>query len=413
MSRRKKPSLSTVMAFMSDEAQTESENPSDSPEALTLDIATILPDPGQPRRLLPDDLAEAVNSGSLVVFEAVRQWVERGESPNADTGLRRTIHELKRLADSIAQHGLINPISVREPRPGETSPSGIDYLIVTGERRYWAHVHLANTDQQIREGALRTDPTQIKATIAPPGVTVRAHQFIENLMREDINAVERARGMWSLRYELSGVNHGSPEAEIDTKSLIPWRKVEETLSISKRYRIFTTSVLNLSPEAQKIIENHSLAERTIRPIVQKLKNNPTLQVKALEQVVAWQAENEAEDGPARSVVASVKELVEKLLADETRAKQPSVTPESSAPLARAVSSAPVIRFRTKVRQTLDFLNRLKAEDKNQLTEALERDEFADVMIDLRNLRQQLDALLGEKQPEAENEPPNSDDGDEQ
>ena len=426
MSRRKKPALSTVMAFMSDETQNSVQVDTDSQVSQTLPIATILPDPGQPRRLLPEDLIEAVTDGTMTTIEAVQHWIERGEADNAETGVRRNVHELKRLAQSIAQHGLINPISVREPRSDETLPPGIDYLIVTGERRFWAHVYLTSQEQLIQEGQTTASPDQIKATIAPPGVTIRAHQFIENLLREDINAVERARGMWSLRYELSGVNrgspstdsateaevnHGSPDTEINSKSLVPWARVEEILGISKRYRIFTTSVMNLSPEAQAIIENHSLAERTIRPIVQKLKGKPKLQVQALEQLVAWQAENEAEDGPARSLVASVKELVEKLLAAEARAKAaPESTTASMAAITRAVSSAPVIRFRNKVRQTLDFLNRLKAEDKTELTQALEREEFADIMVDLRNLRQQIDVLLGEEI--ASQETTNSEEGDE-
>ena len=128
--------------------------------------------------------------------------------------------KLKRLADSIEQHGLISPISVRPPRPDEITPPGITYFIVTGERRYWAHVYLLSQDKLIHAGQTTTSPQEIKITLAPSGITVRAHQLIENLLREDLNAVERARGMWALRYELSGVNYSSPlpgqaEAEAD------------------------------------------------------------------------------------------------------------------------------------------------------------------------------------------------------
>jgi len=298
----------------------------------------------------------------------------------------------KRLADSIRQHGLISPISVRQPRPDETIPSGIEYLIVTGERRYWAQTLLTSRDEQIQEGDTLADPAQIKATIAPAGVTVRAHQLIENLLREDINAVEKARGMWALRYELSGltaptgeVNHGSPptgEAE-----LVPWTRVEKTLGISKRYRIFMTSVLNLSPEALAVVTDYDLAERAIRPIVQKLKGKPELQVQALNQLVAWQAEDEADSGGNRSIGGAVKALVDQLLAGESQDKKSEETKT------RAVSSAPVIRFRSKIRQTLDFLNRLKPADRDGLTQALEEKEQADLMVDLRNLRQQIDVIL--------------------
>ena len=337
----------------------------------------------------------------------MQQWLSRAEAESADEALKRNVYELKRLADSIKQHGLISPISIRQLRPDEIVPAGVNYLIVTGERRYWAQVYLSSLEQQIQEGDSLTDATDIKVTIAPPGVTVRAHQLIENLLREDINAVEKARGMWALRYELSGViypgsevnhgspeveneaevNHGSPSADAGEAALVPWARVEETLGISKRYRIFTTTVLNLCPEALAIVEQHNLAERTIRPIVQKLKDKPALQVKALQQLVAWQAADEEDNGTNRSIVGAVQELVDQLLAIES---QPKSGPSKNS---RAVSSAPVIRFRNKIRQTLDFLNRLKPEDRADLTQALEQEDFADLMIDLRNLRQQLDTIL--------------------
>ncbi|MCQ3976929.1 MAG: hypothetical protein DPW09_26165 [Anaerolineae bacterium] len=333
---KKKSSLSTVVAFMSDETQAKFEG-EDQPQAITTaPLESILPDRDQPRRLLPIDLVEAIATGGLARVEALQEWVHRAESETAEAGLRRNIRELKRLADSIEQHGLISPISVRLPRPDEFVPPGTDYLIVTGERRYWAHVYL---------------------------LSVRAHQLIENLLREDINAVERARGMWALRYELSGINVTSSLAEdieesdevnlsspdmtedqttevnLSSPDLVLWSEVEAMLGISKRYRIFVTSTLKLCQEAQDLIADHDLAELTIRPIIQKLKDKPELQVKALKQVIEWQAENEEEGGPGVSVVASVKELVEQLLASEAAGQEAEPTPPIPKRF-RAVSSAP-------------------------------------------------------------------------
>ncbi len=387
------------------------------PVTTVASLDSILPDPGQPRRLLPDDLAEAVSKGNLSPLEALQEWLHRVESEMAEPALRHHVRELKRLADSIEQHGLISPISVRSPRLGEITPPGVTYLIVTGERRYWAHVYLLNQGKQIRAGQTTTSPNEIEITIAPPGVSVRAHQLIENLLREDINAVERARGMWALRYELSGVNYSSPspdliETEVDTVNLssfpaptlppatevnysspqlAPWSRVEATLGISKRYRIYITSVLNLSEAAQALVAAHNLAEMTIRPITQKLKDKPELQLKALQKVVEWQT-GEEEEGLGQSLVASVKELVDQLLIDELTQSGSQVEP-SPPKRSRSVSSAPVVRFRDKVRQTLDFLSRLKKTDRVELARALQHGNYADVMIDLRILREQIDAIL--------------------
>jgi hypothetical protein len=172
---------------------------------------------------------------------------------------------------------------------------------------------------------------------------------------------------------------------------VPWARVEETLGISKRYRIFVTSVLQLNDAAQTLIAAHNLAEMTIRPITQKLKGKPELQLKALQQLVEWQMDEE-DEGPGQSITASVKEFVDQLLVDELTQNtgESEVLP---AKRSRAVSSAPVVRFRDKVRQTLDFLNRLKKTDRAELTRALHYEDYADVMLDLRNLREQIDAIL--------------------
>lgn len=385
-------------------------------------VEVILPDPGQPRRLLPNDIIEALSQGNLSQHEALQEWLQRAENEAAEPALRQNVRELKRLAHSIEQHGLISPISVRQPAAHEAVPPGIAYFIVTGERRYWAHVYLLSEGRQIQAGEVTSSPGEIKISLAPAGITIRAHQLIENLLREDLNAVERAQGMWALRYELSGVNYSSPpptspdtdEEKVDeslpvspaplspstvnysSPSLVPWARVEETLGISKRYRIFVTSVLQLSETAQALVVAHNLAEMTIRPITQKLKGKPELQLKALQQLVEWQTAEE-DEGPEQSITASVKEFVDKLLIDELIGD----TTESEIPppkRLRAVSSAPVVRFRDKVRQTLDFLNRLKKTDRAELSKALQYGDYADVMLDLRNLREQIDTILASVPP---------------
>lgn len=420
----RKRTASSRSASSSDSAAEMQVEPQES-VLLIASTDTILPDPGQPRRLLPNDLAEALSRGSLSQNEALQEWLRRADNEIAEPALRQNMRELKRLADSIEQHGLISPISVRRPATDETVPPGIIYFIVTGERRYWAHMYLLSQDKQIRAGQYTTSPSEIKITLAPAGITIRAHQLIENLLREDLNAVERARGMWALRYELSGVNYSSPllapeetdtemvnqsspssstllstsEVNYSSPQLVPWARVEETLGISKRYRIFVTSVLQLSEAAQALIAAHNLAEMTIRPITQKLKGKPDLQLEALQQLIEWQT-SEEDEGPGQSVTASVKEFVDQLLIDELI--QSTAEPEIPQPKRlRAVSSAPVVRFRDKVRQTLDFLNRLKKTDRAELTRALHYGDYADVMLDLRNLREQIDGILSSVSPTVE------------
>ncbi len=384
---KKKGSLSAVVSLMSEDMQAQLRDEQTGPQApsTVMSLDKILPDFDQPRRLLPDDIVEKIVAGENSPIEALQQWLQRAK---LESVLRQDIQKLRRLANSIEQHGLINPISVRSPGTDEPIPAGIEYLIVTGERRFWAHVLLNSEDRQIYEGKAPTSSDQIKVTFASAGITVRAHQLIENSLREDINAVERAQGVIALRYELSGireyaegVNYSSP----DSKGLVPWSQVEEVLGISKRYRIYIVSVLNnLTHEAQQIVGDNNLAEATIRPIVQKLKDKPDLQIKALNRLLSRLAGDTDEEGKSAGPGFSVDELVNQLLAGEEY--KPT----------RRVSSAPVVRFGTRIRKTLGFLDRLKDKDKIEFFQTLNRDEFADVRVDLRNLREKIDNMLGEE-----------------
>lgn len=405
---KKKTSLSQTLFGQIDPYGTIAEaSPEPSPlgPQATLPLEVIRPDPNQPRQLLPPELSQALAAGQLTPAEALRGWLSQAGEAGSDS-LQRPVQELRRLATSIAQHGLINPITVRQPRPDETLPPGVEYIIVTGERRYWSHLLLASEARPIQEGADTLEPGRIKAIVVQAGVSVRAHQLIENLMREDINAVEKARGLWALRYELSGVNHGSPpaspaeplvvnhssptqaEAEV---TLVPWSRVEEALDISKRYRIFITGVLDLSPQAQTLVAEHQLSERVIRPIVQKLKAQPDLQIQALQQLIRWREAQETDSDPGPPLVASTEALVAQLL-DQAETRTRLQSKPKSPPVARR--SLETEQFRNKVQSALRFLNKLEEPDLIHLTQNLATTrQYAEVVDDLRDLRERIDTIL--------------------
>jgi len=352
-----------------------------------LPLASILPDPRQPRQLLPGDLAAQLQSGALTPAKVMAEWQARARANEADQALQRDLDELGRLANSIAQHGLINPISVRHV-PGNTPvPEGVNYLIVTGERRYWAHVLLALAERKIQEGLETRSPDTIKATIAPEGVSIRAHQIVENVMREDIDAVEKAQGFLALRYELSGieeaseggVNHGSP--------LVAWKQVQDALNVSERYRQYVTAVLNLDPRAQEIIRRHRLPERTIRPISQRLGKQPELQIEALNRIVAWQAENAGED-QGQAVTKAVAALVENMLAREERRAARGTT----APVSKEERQAALLQ--SKVEATLRFLDGLSEEELARLaSELVSNVRYKNHLDDIQRLEKIFATLL--------------------
>lgn len=99
--------------------------------------------------------------------------------PNRDQP-RKDFNEtaLSELADSIAQHGLIQPIVVKPNLDGR-------YSIIAGERRWRAS----------RMAGLTEVPVVIKEADEQ---TLMEIALIENLQREDLNAVEEALGYRSL-----------------------------------------------------------------------------------------------------------------------------------------------------------------------------------------------------------------------
>ena len=90
---------------------------------------------------------------------------------------------LAELADSISKHGLIQPIVVRPTMDGR-------YMIIAGERRWRA----------CRMAGLQTVPVMIKDT---DDKTLMELALIENLQREDLNAVEEALGYKALIEEFN------------------------------------------------------------------------------------------------------------------------------------------------------------------------------------------------------------------
>jgi hypothetical protein len=349
-------------------------------ERLPLDA--IRPDPDQPRRLLPNDLADAVNQGDMEPVEALHQWIQRaGTVP--DSSSAREVRELKRLASAIEQHGLINPITLR---PVESDAES--FFIVTGERRYWAHVLLGMEGRQIQEGDRRELPNKIKAALVPPGVSIRAHQIVENLMREDINVIEKARGFLALRQEMSDDayrrHQGLPAPEESGKaSLVPWKQVEDSLDISRQYRLRIVSVLDLSEEAQRLIDRHNLAEATIRPIVEKLKLYPDLQLKALNQVIVWQEAEARGEGDGRQIVPSVRALVERLLMSQQARKVGR----------RRSEGLDFNKFGQQVRGTLRAMEKIDSKARQDLVRAADSKTGTAIVNDLQALRDNIDKVL--------------------
>ena len=96
--------------------------------------------------------------------------------------------ELQNLADSIAEHGVIQPLTVRETGSGY-------YQIIAGERR-WRAARLAGL-KEIPAVIIEADDRKVMELA-----------LIENLQRQDLNPVEEALG-----YQALIADHGLTQEE--------------------------------------------------------------------------------------------------------------------------------------------------------------------------------------------------------
>ncbi len=138
---------------------------------------------------------------------------------------------LAELADSIAKHGLIQPIIVRPTSSGA-------YQIVAGERRWRA----------CRTAGLSEVPVVIKELDDQKYFEVA---LIENLQREDLNAVEEAQGYRTL---------------IDVYGLTQ-EQVAESVGKSRSAVTNALRLLNLSKKALEVLKNGKITAGHARAIL--------------------------------------------------------------------------------------------------------------------------------------------------
>ena len=151
-----------------------------------------------------------------------------------------------RLADSIKQHGIIQPLVVRQ--------CGEYYELIAGERRLRA----------AKELGLDTVPCVISDINEEKSAEV---SIIENIIREDLSIFEQASAI---------------EALIDTYNLTQ-EQVAEKLSVSQSFVANKLRLLRYDNEEREIILQNNLSERHARAILRIFDHE--MRVNVLKQVV--------------------------------------------------------------------------------------------------------------------------------
>jgi ParB family transcriptional regulator, chromosome partitioning protein len=164
-------------------------------DAKEIEIGRIEPDPDQPRQTFDEDA-------------------------------------LEELAASIRQEGVLQPIAVRYDESGDR------YIIVHGERRWRAS----------RIAGLSSIPAIVRDV---PEERRLIHQLMENVVREDLNAVDRAAALRLLKRQMDDA---------------PWERVAEAVGI-RRSRLFQLlSTEKLVDSVQDRIRSGELSEKQTRSL---------------------------------------------------------------------------------------------------------------------------------------------------
>lgn len=269
--------------------------------------------------LLGDDVLKPEAAGNLYLP------ISQVESYSAQPRKLFDEDALAELADSIREHGVIQPLTVRKLSSGY-------YQIIAGERR-WRAARLAGL-------------TEIPAVVIEADDQKAAElALVENLQREDLNPMEEAAGYQSL---IQTYHMTQEEAA---------RRVGKSRSaVANAMRL-----LGLQPGVRKLVEEGSLSAGHARAL---LPLSPALQTKAAETVVQGQLS-----------VRQTEVLAKKLLtepAEEPEIPEPPKEVDYAAEAQRSLASrlgrgVKIVTGRKKGRIELEYYG---LDDLNNLLEAL-------------------------------------------
>ena len=267
--------------------------------------------------LVGDDVMKTESSGSLSLP------ISQVETCSSQPRKRFDDESLQELADSISQHGIIQPLTVRKLSSGY-------YQIIAGERR-WRAARLAGL-QEVPVIVIEADDRKA-AELA----------MIENLQREDLNPMEEAAGFQSLI-----------ESYHMTQEEAAQRVGKSRSAVTNALRL-----LGLTPSVRKLVEEGKLSAGHARALVPL---SPSLQESAASAIVSGGLS-----------VRQTEALVKRLSAEkkEAQAKDPDEVDylaeaqnELKARLCRGVKIVP---GRKKGRIELEYYG---VDDLNDLLDAL-------------------------------------------
>jgi ParB family chromosome partitioning protein len=217
-------------------------------------------------------------------------WIDTDKVKPNPYQPRRDFDEirLKDLADSIKQYGVLQPLTVSRMEV-EKEDGGLttEYELIAGERRLRA-AKLAGVSQVpviIRTG----DTSMMKLELA----------IIENLQREDLNVVDRARAFFRLASEFKFTHN----------------EIAKKMGRSREYVSNTLRILALPEEVLKALSEGKISEGHTRPILM-LADHPEEQIVLFKEILY-----------KKITVREAERLARKIAFDRVRKKEFMPDPE--------------------------------------------------------------------------------------
>ena len=202
---------------------------------------------------------------------------------------RRDFNEedLKLLADSIREHGILQPLIVTKIE--EEKPTGIKvfYELIAGERRLRA----------AKIAGLNFIPAMIRGKTEERNKLELA--LIENIQRADLNAMEKARGYERLSKEFN----------------LTQREIADRVGQSREAVANSIRLLQLPVEVQRAIETDKISEGHGKAIL-ALDNNQ--QSAFLNEIISKNLSVRAAESLSRQVKGVVKKVREGTLDPEAK-----------------------------------------------------------------------------------------------
>lgn len=198
---------------------------------------------------------------------------------------------LKDLADSIRQYGVLQPIVVtRHEVEKEEGGLASEYELIAGERRLRASklAGLSQIPAIIRESATPEEDPRLKLELA----------IIENLQREDLNPVDRARA-----FERLAAEFGFKHTEIGQK-----------IGKSREYVANTLRILNLPEAILMGLGEGKISEGHTRPLLM-LADKPEEQMTVYKEILL-----------KRLTVRETEAIARRIANDRVRRKEYVVDP---------------------------------------------------------------------------------------